>query len=130
MRSRISGVVAQPADDLAFDRIVNVPKRGLGDKAVSRVHQLARAQGVPLVTAAARLLDTDELTGAARKSLGNLVIDMARWRAQLTELPHGDLARIILDESGYTAALQAEKIGRGGRSTRKPHRTRPRDGGI
>ncbi|WP_026046520.1 ATP-dependent helicase [Sphingomonas sp. PAMC 26621] len=102
-------VVAQPADDLAFDRIVNVPKRGLGDKAVSKVHQLARAQGIPLVTAAARLLDTDELTGAARKSLGNLVIDMARWRAQVTELSHGDLARIILDESGYTGMLQAEK---------------------
>ena len=102
-------VVAQPADDLAFDRIVNVPKRGLGDKAVSRVHQYARAQGIPLVTAAARLLDTDELTGAARKSLGNLVIDMARWRAQVTELSHGDLARVILDESGYTGMLQAEK---------------------
>ncbi|GGA57161.1 ATP-dependent helicase [Sphingomonas psychrolutea] len=102
-------VVAQPADDLAFDRIVNVPKRGLGDKAVARVHQLARAQGIPLVTAAARILDTDELTGAARKSLGNLVIDMARWRAQVTEIPHGDLARIILDESGYTSVLQAEK---------------------
>jgi DNA helicase-2/ATP-dependent DNA helicase PcrA len=102
-------VVAQPADDLAFDRIVNVPKRGLGDKAVSKVHQLARAQGIPLVTAAARLLDTDELTGAARKSLSNLVIDMARWRAQVTELSHGDLARIILDESGYTGMLQAEK---------------------
>ena len=102
-------VVAQPADDLAFDRIVNVPKRGLGDKAVAKVHQLARAHGIPLVTAAARLLDTDELTGAARKSLGNLVIDMARWRAQATELPHGELARIILDESGYTGVLQAEK---------------------
>ena len=102
-------VVAQPSDDLAFDRIVNVPKRGLGDKAVSRVHQLARAQGIPLLTAAARILDTDELTGAARKSLGNLVIDMARWRAQATELPHADLARIILDESGYTGVLQAEK---------------------
>jgi DNA helicase-2/ATP-dependent DNA helicase PcrA len=102
-------VVAQPADDLAFDRIVNVPKRGLGDKAVAKIHQLARAQNAPLVTAAARLLDTDELSGAARKSLGNLVIDMARWRAQVTELPHGELARIILDESGYTAALQAEK---------------------
>uniref|UniRef100_UPI0035CC9385 ATP-dependent helicase n=1 Tax=uncultured Sphingomonas sp. TaxID=158754 RepID=UPI0035CC9385 len=102
-------VVAQPADDLAFDRIVNVPKRGLGDKAVAKIHQLARAQNAPLVTAAARLLDTDELGGAARKSLGNLVIDMARWRAQMTELPHGELARIILDESGYTAMLQAEK---------------------
>ncbi|MGC6728183.1 3'-5' exonuclease, partial [Escherichia coli] len=66
-------VVAQPADDLAFERIVNVPKRGLGDKALSKVHQFARAQGLPLTTAAARILDTDELTPQARRSLGNLI---------------------------------------------------------
>ncbi|WP_375398434.1 ATP-dependent helicase [uncultured Sphingomonas sp.] len=102
-------VVAQPADDLAFERIVNVPKRGLGDKAVAKVHQLARAQGIPLTVAAARILDTDELTGAARKSLGNLVGDMARWRSLAGSLPHPDLARRILDESGYTAMYQAEK---------------------
>ena len=57
-------VIAQPADDLAFERIVNVPKRGLGDKAVAKLHQLARAEGIPLSLAAARILDTDELTGA------------------------------------------------------------------
>jgi len=120
-------VVAQPADDLAFERIVNTPKRGLGDKALAKVHQLARAEQVPLTTAAARILDTDELTPQARRALGNLVIDIARWRDmlnssslrgeedQLAELtggggvPHSELARVILDESGYTAMWQAEK---------------------
>jgi DNA helicase-2/ATP-dependent DNA helicase PcrA len=120
-------VVAQPADDLAFERIVNTPKRGLGDKALAKVHQLARAEQVPLTTAAARILDTDELTPQARRALGNLVTDIMRWRGmlnsspqsgegdQLAELtggggvPHADLARIILDESGYTAMWQAEK---------------------
>jgi DNA helicase-2/ATP-dependent DNA helicase PcrA len=102
-------VIAQPADDLAFERIVNVPKRGLGDKAVAKLHQLARAEGIPLSFAAARILDSDELTGAARKSLGNLVGDFARWRARLDELPHPELARLMLDESGYTAMLQADR---------------------
>jgi DNA helicase-2/ATP-dependent DNA helicase PcrA len=102
-------VVAQPADDLAFERIVNVPKRGLGDKAVARIQQLARAERVPLSIAAARILDTDELTGAARKSLGNLVGDFARWRQKADELPHPELARQLLDESGYTAMLQADR---------------------
>jgi DNA helicase-2/ATP-dependent DNA helicase PcrA len=102
-------VVHQPADDLAFERIVNTPKRGLGDKAVARVHQLARAEGLPLTTAAARILDTDELTGAARKSLGRLVGDIARWRDLATATGHSDLARQILDESGYTAMLQADR---------------------
>ncbi|WP_375428427.1 ATP-dependent helicase, partial [uncultured Sphingomonas sp.] len=99
-------VVNQPADDLAFERIVNVPKRGLGDKAVARIHQLARSSGAPLTVAAARILDTDELTGAARKSLGRLVGDIARWRDMANELPHPELARQLLDECGYTAMLQ------------------------
>jgi DNA helicase-2/ATP-dependent DNA helicase PcrA len=102
-------VVNQPADDLAFERIVNVPKRGLGDKAVAKVHQLARAIGVPLTTAAARILDTDELTPQARRALGNLVGDIARWRDMATNLPHAELARQLLDESGYTAMYQNEK---------------------
>ncbi len=102
-------VVNQPADDLAFERIVNVPKRGLGDKAVAKVHQLARGEGVSLTTAAARILDTDELTPQARRALGNLVGDIHRWRGLANDLPHAELAGRILDESGYTAMYQAEK---------------------
>lgn len=102
-------VVNQPADDLAFERIVNVPKRGLGDKALAKIHQLARGEGVPLTTAAARILDTDELTAQARRSLGNLVGDIHRWRDMARDLPHAELARQLLDESGYTAMYQAEK---------------------
>ena len=102
-------LIHQPADDLAFERIVNVPKRGLGDKAVAKIHSLARAQDVPLTQAAATILDTDELTPQARRSLGNLVGDLARWRGKLDELTHPELARLVLDESGYTAMLQAER---------------------
>ncbi|NWK98642.1 DNA helicase II [Sphingobium lactosutens] len=102
-------LVNQPADDLAFERIVNVPKRGLGDKAVEKLHRLARAQGIPLALAAARILDTDELTPRARRSLGAFIGDLARWRDRAAQLPHAELARQILDESGYTAMLQAER---------------------
>ncbi len=102
-------VVNQPADDLAFERIVNVPKRGLGDKAIAKLHQLARRTDMPLTTAAARILDTDELTPQARRALGNLIGDIARWRDMARDLPHPELARQLLDESGYTAMWQAEK---------------------
>jgi DNA helicase-2/ATP-dependent DNA helicase PcrA len=102
-------IIAQPSDDLAFERIVNVPKRGLGDKAVAKIHSLARASGVPLLMAAAQILDSDELTPQARRALGNLVADFARWRSRLSELPHPELARLVLDESGYTASLQADR---------------------
>ena len=102
-------IVNQPADDLAFERIVNVPKRGLGDKAIAKLHQLARRANEPLTTAAARILDTDELTPQARRALGRLIGDIARWRDMARELPHPELARQLLDESGYTAMWQAEK---------------------
>jgi DNA helicase II / ATP-dependent DNA helicase PcrA len=102
-------LVNQPADDLAFERIVNVPKRGLGDKAVEKVHRLARAEHVPLSLAAARLIETDELTPQARKALSRFITDLKRWRDMAQQLPHAELARQILDESGYTAALQNER---------------------
>lgn len=102
-------IVHQPADDLAFERIVNTPKRGLGDKAVAKLHMLARATGTPLSIAAARILDTDELTPQARRALGNFVGDLARWRDMASTLPHPELARQMLDESGYTAMWQNEK---------------------
>jgi DNA helicase II / ATP-dependent DNA helicase PcrA len=102
-------LVNQPSDDLAFERIINTPKRGLGDKAVSKVQILARAEGISLTLAAARILDSDELTPQARRALGVLVADIASWRDRASALPHGELARVILEESGYTAMLQAEK---------------------
>jgi DNA helicase II / ATP-dependent DNA helicase PcrA len=102
-------LVNQPADDLAFERIINMPKRGLGDKAVAKVQMLARAQGMPLSAAAIDILETDEITPQARRSLSVFVKDLASWRDRASALPHAELARVILDECGYTGMLQAEK---------------------
>ena len=102
-------LIQQPADDLAFERIVNQPKRGLGDKAIATVHRHARATQQPLLVAAATILGTDELTPQARRSLGNFVADIARWRDMARTLPAPELARILLDESSYTAMLQADR---------------------
>ena len=102
-------LIAQPADDLAFERIVNQPKRGLGDKALATIHAHARASRQPLLLAAASMLDSDELQARARNSLARFVADIARWRQMAGEIPHPELARILLDESGYTAMLQSER---------------------
>ena len=102
-------LIQSPADDLAFERIVNTPKRGLGDKAVRTIHQRGRHAQEPLLIAAARLFDSDELTPQARRSLGNFVADLGRWREMANTLPHPELARIVLEESGYTAMLQADR---------------------
>jgi DNA helicase-2/ATP-dependent DNA helicase PcrA len=86
-----------------------VPKRGLGDTSVERVHQLARARGVPLFHAAQMIIETEELPGKARKSLTDLINAFGRWRSRVDDLKHTELAELILDESGYTAMWQADK---------------------
>lgn len=102
-------LVQSAADDLAFERIVNVPKRGLGDKALQRIHQYARAEQLPLLNAASRIIETDELTPQARRQLANFVAQMRGWQAKANELSHPELTQLILDESGYTAMLQADR---------------------
>src|SRR4029078_154862 len=74
-------------------------------------HGAARSPTQPLLLTAASILGTDELTPQARRSLGNFVADIARWRQMASELPHPQLARIMLYESGYTAMLQADRSG-------------------
>ncbi|MGQ0457068.1 MAG: ATP-dependent helicase [Hyphomicrobium sp.] len=102
-------IVANPANDLKFERIVNVPKRGLGDTTVKRIHELARARSVSLYQAAREMVETDELANKARKSLGELVRQFERWRGQVDAMRHTELAELILDESGYTSMWQADK---------------------
>jgi DNA helicase-2/ATP-dependent DNA helicase PcrA len=102
-------LIAQGSDDLAFERIVNTPKRGLGDKALEKIHRQARAAGTPLLRAALDVCDTDELPARARNTLLALVRDFARWREAAATLAPAELVRTVLDESGYTAMLQAER---------------------
>ncbi|MCZ6466408.1 MAG: UvrD-helicase domain-containing protein [Alphaproteobacteria bacterium] len=102
-------VIAQPGDDLAFERIVNVPKRGLGQATLQTVHRLARADGVSLTGAARRLAGTDELRPRARKALAGLLADFERWRGLLDVMAHTELMGLVLDESGYTAMWQDNK---------------------
>jgi DNA helicase-2/ATP-dependent DNA helicase PcrA len=102
-------LIAQPGDDLAFERIVNTPKRGLGDASVKLLHELARARNVPLSEAARVLVETEELKPKARQSLRDFIASLDRWRVQRDVLPHAELAEIVLDESGYTEMWQKDR---------------------
>ncbi|BAM87995.1 DNA helicase II [Bradyrhizobium oligotrophicum S58] len=102
-------VINSPADDLAFERIVNVPKRGLGDATVQMLHDHARKRRIPLFEAARAVVETDELKPKARGSLRQLVLQFERWRAQREVTPHTELAEIVLDESGYTEMWQKDR---------------------
>lgn len=96
-------VIAQPADDLAFERIVNVPKRQIGDVTMRAIHVLARAEGVPLTRAVADIIATDELKPKARATLVALLADFDRWRGLRATMDAAELTAQMLDESGYTA---------------------------
>ncbi|MGS1093636.1 ATP-dependent helicase [Aquamicrobium terrae] len=95
-------VVANPGDDLAFERIVNVPKRGLGEATIRQIHDTARALGVPMLQAAANLAESDELKPKPRAALREVAANFARWQDLLESTPHTELAETILEESGYT----------------------------
>jgi DNA helicase-2/ATP-dependent DNA helicase PcrA len=102
-------VVNSPADDLAFERIVNVPKRGLGDATVQMLHDHARKRRLPLFEAARAVVETDELKPKARGSLRDLLTSFERWRAQAEVTSHTELAETVLDESGYTEMWQKDR---------------------
>lgn len=102
-------VTLNPSNDLKFERIINVPKRGLGDTSVKRVRTLARTRDIPLFSAAREIIETEDLSGRARNSLAGLVAQFENWRRQIDALPHTELAELILDESGYTAMWQNDK---------------------
>ncbi len=102
-------VVNQPADDLAFERIVNVPKRGLGDATIQVLHNHARAARVPLVEAARFIVETDELKPKPRATLRDLLISFGRWSKLSETMTQSEVAQIVLEESGYTDMWQKDK---------------------
>ena len=102
-------LVCQPADDLAFERIVNTPKRGLGDTTVRALHDYARKRDIPMLAASADIVETDEMKPKPRKSLFDVVTMFTRWQGLLETTPHTELAETILEESGYTDMWKNDK---------------------
>lgn len=102
-------LVRSPEDDLAFERIVNVPKRGIGETSVQKIASAARSAGVSMSEMAGLMVQTDEIRGKARTALQVFLRDMERWRLQADTMRHDELAEIILDESGYTAMWREDK---------------------
>jgi DNA helicase-2/ATP-dependent DNA helicase PcrA len=102
-------LLVSPEDDLAFERIINTPKRGIGPAAIQQLYSYARPLRLSLTASAVRLLETDELKPKLRTTMRTLMDSFARWRELLSSLPHPEVAQIMLDESGYTGMWQADK---------------------
>jgi DNA helicase II / ATP-dependent DNA helicase PcrA len=106
-------LVNQPADDLAFERIVNTPRRGIGTATLQLLHAAARAEQLSLVEATRNLIAGDALPRGARNALANFLTMLDRWRDEaFRDSPagggHVELVQRILDESGYTGMWQAD----------------------
>jgi DNA helicase-2/ATP-dependent DNA helicase PcrA len=102
-------VVAQPDDDLALERIINQPKRGIGDAALRTLREVARRQQASLLATARSLVGTDELPARTRNALARLVDSFDRWRQMLASHAPRALAETVLDESGYTEMWQSDR---------------------
>ena len=102
-------VLKSDTDDLALERIVNTPKRGIGNTTIQKLQIASRAMGVSLETAIRELTKTDEIRGKARTSLKAFIMDIDRWRKEAETVPHTSIAEKILDESGYTQMWKDSK---------------------
>ena len=104
-------LITSPSDDLAFERIVNTPKRGLGDKAVQKIQVMARSNGVSLLDGARLLLEAKGLGGKGAVELAKLVDGLERWSAaaRIGDMSHIEIAEMALEESGYTEMWQNDK---------------------
>ncbi len=104
-------IVLSSSDDLAFERIINTPKRGLGDKAQQKIQILARSNGVSLFEGARLLLKARKISGKGAIELSRFLDNIARWgrMTEDREVSHVDLATIILDEAGYSEMWQNDK---------------------
>jgi len=101
--------IAQPADDLAFERIYNQPKRGLGAKTLEAMRRHARRTQMPLTAASLDLCDTDELPARAKNNLVALLGQFVHWREQVDKVTPSELLRRVLAESGYEDMLQKDR---------------------
>ncbi len=102
-------LLLSPSHDLAFERIINTPRRGIGDSSLQTISRLARTKAIPLTVAAAELLETEELSTRVRRVLAAFLADLDRWRQMLENTPHARVAEIVLDESGYTGMWQKDR---------------------
>ena len=102
-------LINQPADDLAFERIINTPKRGLGLATLQIIHRLARAREIPLLAAASALAESDELKPQARRALIAFCAQIAGWCKQKDTIVPAEFLKVVLDESGYTEMWQKDK---------------------
>jgi DNA helicase-2/ATP-dependent DNA helicase PcrA len=102
-------IVVQPQDGLAFERIINTPRRGVGASSLQIIHTESRAAGLSLLETTKRLLEEGMIKGSAKNALHQFIKQLEIWRDRLPDMGPGEFAKMILDESGYTEMWRQDK---------------------
>ena len=102
-------IVSQKFDDLAFERILNTPKRGLGDATLKQLHEYSSKNKICLEDSARKLLEINQFKPKVKLLMKQILDLIDKWRSDLKKNKHYDLLKIILDESGYSAMLKNKK---------------------
>jgi DNA helicase-2/ATP-dependent DNA helicase PcrA len=102
-------LIQQPNDSLAFERIINTPRRGIGPSTIQSLHHISRVEEIPMLIAARKIVSSGQASGKARTSMSAFINDIDRWRHQMSLYKAGDFARMVLDESGYTLMWKNDK---------------------
>lgn len=102
-------VITQSHDDLALERVINTPKRGIGNATIQKLYAHARAKSISLYQSILDLTQTEELKPKLRGTLMKLIDDFERWKSLVSSMAHGELAATVLEESGYNVMWQADK---------------------
>ncbi len=102
-------IINQKFDDLAFERIINTPRRGLGASTLKQLHDFSSKNKSCLEDSAQKLLELNKFKPKIRSVIKNLLELITKWRSDLKNKKHYDLLKIVLDESGYSAMLKDKK---------------------
>ena len=102
-------IINQKFDDLAFERIVNTPRRGLGETTIKQLHEYSSKSNLCLEDSVRKLIELDKFKPKIKAATKHLLDFLTKWRADLKTNKHYDLLKIILDESGYSEMLKNKK---------------------
>ncbi|MDC1168834.1 UvrD-helicase domain-containing protein [Candidatus Pelagibacter ubique] len=104
-------LIHQPKDDLAFDRIVNNPKRAIGESTIKLIHEFSKTNAVSLEIASKRLIEENLIKPKTKIGLSSFLFLMDKWRNDINikKINHVKLLQLVLDESGYSSMLKNKK---------------------
>jgi len=102
-------IINQKFDDLAFERIINMPRRGLGESTIKQLHDFSSKNKICLEDSAHKLLQLNQFKPKTRSVIKHFLELINKWRSDLKKKKHYDLLKIVLDESGYSAMLKNKK---------------------